>query len=169
MDDFITIGQIVKAVGIRGEIKIKPITDDPARFRRLKIVYIKSKPYKIESCRFDGDYVVFKLSGISDRNAAEELRNFFIEIDRVNAVPLEEGSYFIADILGCKLFTDDGEQIGKIVDVSQFGAADVFTVSNGQKTVRFPFLKKMIVKVDVDSGVVIVAKSVFDGVCVYED
>lgn len=81
MYDFITIGQIVKAVGIRGEIKIKPITDDPARFRRLKIVYIKSKPYKIESCRFDGDYVVFKLSGISDRNAAEELRNFFIEID----------------------------------------------------------------------------------------
>lgn len=169
MYDFITIGQIVKAVGIRGEIKIKPITDDAGRFRRLKIIYVKSKPYKIESCRFDGDFVVLKLAGIPDRNTAEELRDSFVEIDRVNAVPLEEGSYFIADILGCKLFTDDGEQIGKITDVSQFGAADVFTVSDGQKTVRFPFLKKMIVKVDVESGVVIVAKSVFDEVCVYED
>ncbi len=169
MNEFITVGQIVRAVGIRGEIKVKPITDNPERFKKLKIVYIKFRPYRMENCRMDGEFVYLKLAGVSDRNEAEKLKDLFIEIDRVNAVPLEEGSYFIADITGCKLYTDDGDEKGKIVDVSQYGAADVFTVTDGKKTLRFPFLKKMIVKVDVESGVVIVKKDVFDGVCVYED
>ena len=169
MNDFITIGQVVRAIGIKGELKVKPLTDDAERYKALKIVYVKNKPYKIERLRIDGDFVCLKLAGIDDRNSAELLKDVFLEIDRINAVPLEEGSYFIADIIGCKLFTDDGEEKGKVTDVSQYGAADVFTVCDGKNTVRFPFLKKMIVKVDVETGVIIVSKSVFDEVSVYED
>ena len=67
------------------------------------------------------------------------------------------------------MFTDDGAEVGKVTDVSQYGAADVYTVSDGKKTVRFPFLKKLIVKVDVEAGVIVLFKSVFDEVSVYED
>lgn len=169
MNEFITIGQIVRAVGIKGEVKIKPITDDKSRFEDLRVVYVKKQPYKIARCRFDKDYVYLCLHGVYDRNEAEELKDAFVEIDRVNAVPLEDGSYFIADIEGCKVFTDDGTEIGKVTEVSQYGAADVFTVSDGKNTVRFPFLKKMIVKVDTEAGVIVVKKDVFDGVSVYED
>jgi 16S rRNA processing protein RimM len=169
MEDFITIGQIVRAVGIRGEVKVKPLTDDKTRFDDLKIVYINKKPYKIACCRFDKDHVYLGLHGVYDRNEAEKLKDLYLEIDRVNAVPLEEGSYFIADIEGCKLICDDGEEIGKVTDVSQYGAADVFTVKGASGVVRFPFLKKMIVKVDVEAGLIIVKRSVFDEVSVYED
>lgn len=93
--------------------------------------------------RFDGGFVYLKVAGIEDRTAAESLKDAFIEIDRINAVELDEGSYFISDIVGCKVFTDDGTEIGKVTDVSQYGAADVYTVSDGRRTVRFPFLKNL--------------------------
>ena len=169
MNDFITIGQIVRALGIKGELKVKPLTDDAQRYKALKVVYIKNKPYRIEHIRLDDEFVCLKLLGIDDRNGAEHLRDEFLEIDRINAVPLEEGSYFIADIIGCKLFTDDGDEKGKVTDVSQYGAADVFTVCDGKNKLRFPFFKKIIVKVDVETGIIIVSKSVFDEVSVYED
>ena len=169
MKEYITIGQIVRAAGIRGEVKVKPLTDDPNRFKQLKTVYVESKPYRIEALRFDTDFVYLRFAGVSDRNAAETLKDKYIEIDRVNSVPLEEGSYFIADVIGCKLYTSDGTAVGAVTEVNQYGAADVFTASNGFKTVRFPFLKKMIVKVDVENGVIIVDKKIFDEVSVYDD
>ena len=169
MNDFITIGQILKATGIRGEFKVKPLTDDAERYKKLKLVYIGGSPRKITSMRFDESFVYLKVAGVEDRTAAENLKDSFIEINRINAVDPGEGSYFISDILGCKVFTDDGAEIGKVTDVSQYGAADVYTVSDGKKTVRFPFLKKLIVKVDVEAGVIVLFKSVFDEVSVYED
>lgn len=167
--DFITIGQIVRAIGIKGELKVVPLTDDPERFLRLKVVYIDERPYKVSSCRIDRGSVRLALAGVPDRTAAEKLKDKYVTIDRVNAVPLEEGSYFIADIIGCKLFLSDGSEVGKITDVDQFGAADVFTASDGRRVVRFPFLKKMIVKVAPESGVIVLDKGVFDEVSVYED
>ena len=170
MNEFIIIGQITKAMGIRGEVKVKPLTDDPNRYRKLKSVFIEDRPYRIERCRIDGnDAVYIKFLGVDTRNDAELLKDFFVKIDRVNAVDLDENTFFIADVIGCKLFTDDGAEIGKVTEVNQYGAADVFTASDGIKVVRFPFLKKMIVKVDVETGVIIVKKSVFDEVSVYEN
>ncbi len=169
MDEFITIGQIVRAVGIKGEVKIKPITDSPERYKALKVVYIDERPYRIALCRIDATAVYLMLDGVNDRNSAETLKDKYVKIDRINAVPLEEGSYFIADILGCSLKLDDGTCVGKVTEVNQYGAADVFTVSNGMDTILFPFLKKMIVSVDVEGGVIVVKKSVFDEVSVYED
>lgn len=169
MNDFITIGQIVRAVGIRGELKVKPLTDDPERYNKLKVVYVNGSPRRITSVRSDGGFVYVKLFGVDDRNGAEALKDAFIEIDRVNAVELNEGEYFIADVIGCKVYTDDGKEIGKVDDVSQYGAADVYTVSNGGAVVRFPFLKKLIVKVDIEASVIVLKKDVFDEVSVYED
>lgn len=169
MKDYITIGQIVRAAGIRGEVKVKPLTDDPNRFKQLKTVYIGEKPYRIEALRLDGDFVYLRFGGVSDRNTAETLKDEFIEIDRVNSVPLAEGSYFIADVIGCKLYTSDGKTVGKVTEVNQYGAADVFTAFDGVKTVRFPFLKRMIVKVDVENDVIIVDKKTFDEVSVCDD
>ena len=169
MNEFIIIGQITKAMGIRGEVKVKPLPDDSTRYRKLKSVFIEDKPYRIERCRIDNDAVIIKFLGVDTRNDAELLKDYFIKIDRVNAVDLDDNTFFIADVVGCKLFTDDGAEIGKVTEVNQYGAADVFTATDGKKIVRFPFLKKMIVKVDVETGVIILKKSVFDEVSVYEN
>lgn len=169
MDEFITIGQIARAVGIRGELKVAPLTDDKARFASLRQVYIASRPYRIERFRTDADFVYLKLAGVDDRTAAETLKGKFIEIDRVNAVALSEDSYFIADLIGCKLIGSDGENLGKITDIAGYGAADVFTAFDGKRTVRFPFLKKLLVSVSPEAGVIVVDRKVFDEVSVYED
>ena len=169
MSDYIVIGQITRAVGIKGEVNVSPLTDDAVRFSSLRLVYIRKKPYKIANCRFSKNNVILKFVGVDDRNNAETLKDEFLEIDRVNAIPLQDGSYFIVDIVGCELFFEDGTQFGIITDVNQYGAADVFTAKCNGKIVRFPFLKKLAVNVDVENKKIIVRRSVFDEVCVYED
>ncbi len=167
--DRITVGQILKAFGIRGEVKVKPITDDSERFFKLKVVYIGQNPYKICGCRIAEGYVYLKFVGVPDRTEAEKLAGEFLQIDRVNAVQLPEGSYFIADMQGCKLSLSDGTEIGVITDVLQYGAADVITVKSADNVYRFPFLKKLNAVVDIDRKTMVVDAKVFSEVSVSED
>ena len=168
MNDNIIIGRVVKAVGIKGEVKIAPITDDMLRYKKLKTVYITGIPYQILSCRFDKAFVFLKLNGVATRDDAEKLVGDYLEIDRVNAIVPENG-YLIADIEGCKLLLNDGGEIGVITDVAQYGAADVFTIEGNGKVCRCPFLNKVIEKIDVESKIIVANKKEFTAVCVYED
>ncbi|MBS6477339.1 MAG: 16S rRNA processing protein RimM [Firmicutes bacterium] len=168
MNDNIIIGRVVKAVWIKGEIKVAPITDDMLRYKKLKTVYITGIPYQILSCRFDKAFVFLKLNGFFTRVDAEKIVGDYLEIDRVNAIVPENG-YLIADIEGCKLFLSDGEEVGVITDVAQYGAADVFTIEGNGKVCRCPFLNKVIEKIDVESKIIVANKKEFTAVCVYED
>lgn len=168
MNDNIIIGRIIKAVGVKGEIKVNPITDDMHRYVKLKTVYIGGVPYQILSCRFDKAFVYLKLNGVVSREDAEKLIGDFIEIDRINAV-IPEGGYLIADIEGCRFYLSDGTELGIVTDVAQYGAADVFTIEGNGKVCRCPFLNRVIVKIDTDSKTIIADKNEFAGVCVYED
>ena len=168
MNDNIIIGRVVKAVGIKGEIKVAPITDDMLRYKKLKTVYITGIPYQILSCRFDKAFVFLKLNGFFTRDDAEKIVGDYLEIDRVNAIVPENG-YLIADIEGCKLFLSDGEEVGVITDVAQYGAADVFTIEGNGIVCRCPFLNKVIEKIDVESKIIVANKKEFTAVCVYED
>jgi len=164
--EFITVGEILKPQGIKGEIKIKPLTDDIERFKKLKAVYIEGVPYKIRSKREDGKFVYIGLFGVDDRNAAQTFAGKNLDIDEVNAVELEEGTFFIKDIIGCCVV--DGEKtLGKVTDVLQHGAADVFVI-DGEKNMLFPFLNRCIDDIDVKNKIIKI-NSAFYGVVVYED
>lgn len=149
---FITVGRVLKPQGINGEVKIQPLTDDPTRFKKLKVLYIDGAPFDIRSLRLSEGFVYVKLNGIDDRNAAETLRGKNADIDRVNAKPLEDGEYFIADLIGSAVVTQDGARLGKVVDVTAYGAASVCTVK-GEHTFSFPFVKKVIVSFDEESKI----------------
>ena len=101
------IGQIVNTFGIKGEAKVVPFTDDITRFDDLKKVYVKTKKtetlYKIESVRYHKNMVLLKLEGINNPEEVEKLKNAYLEIDREDAIPLEEGTYFIADLIGLEV------------------------------------------------------------------
>ncbi len=167
--DKITVGQIIKAFGIKGEVKVKPITDDINRFKKLKLVYIGETPYKIIACRIAEGFVYLSFIGVSDRNTSETLVGKMLEIDRVNAVDLEEGRYFISDMIGCKVILSDGSNVGVITEVAQYGAADVITVKDGDKVCRFPFIKKLNSNFDIENKIMNADAKVFNEVCVYED
>lgn len=149
MLDKLKVGLIVKPQGIKGEVKIQPLTDDINRFKSLKEVIIDDKNYRVLKAVIGGGTVFLTISGINDRNTAETFRGKFLYVTRENAVPLEEGRYFIADIIGCELVNDKGEKLGQITDVTP-NRVDVITVkkTNG-KIMRFPFLNDLVVDVDI--------------------
>ena len=149
MLDKLKVGLIVKPQGIKGEVKIQPLTDDINRFKNLKEVIIDDKNYRVLKAVIGGGTVFLTISGISDRNTAEAFRGKFLYVTRENAVPLEEGRYFIADIIGCELVNDKGEKLGQITDVTP-NRVDVITVKKTDgKIMRFPFLNDLVIDVDI--------------------
>ena len=169
MTNLLKIGLIVKPQGIKGEVKVQPLTDDINRFKKLKEVIIDDKPYKVLSSTIGGGTVFLSLSGISDRNTAESMRGKFLCVTRENAVALEQGRYFIVDIIGCSLVTDNGQKVGEIIDVTS-ARTDVFTVKcvDG-RILRFPFLKDLTASVEIDKKIVTVYEKRLKEVSCYED
>ena len=161
------IGTVVKAQGLRGEIKIKPYTDDIDNLLNIKNVFIDDISYKVLASRENGGMLFFYLSRICSIEDAETLRGKDIFIDRDDAAPLEEGGHYIVDILGCEVFAGQN-YVGKVTNIDQFGSADIYTVK-GEKTVRFPYLKKLVINADISNKKIILDEKVFLEVSIYED
>ena len=169
MQQNLKIGLIVKPQGIKGEVKVQPLTDDINRFKNLKEVIIDDKTYRVLKAVIGGDTVFLSLSGIPDRNTAETFRGKFLCVTRENALPLEEGRYFIVDIIGCNIVTEQGQTIGEVTDI--FSArTDVFTVKCvNDKIMRFPFLKDAIVSIDVENKLIVVKAKRLSEISCYEN
>ena len=154
------IGQIVNTFGIKGEVKVTPFTDDINRFDDLKEVYVKSKKeeklYQVEGTRYHKNMVLLKLKGIENPEDAEKLRNSYLEIDREDAIPLEEGTYFIADLIGLDVYTDEGILLGKVDDIYNTGSNDIYVVKNELgKQVLLPGIKDVIKEVKLDDRIIV--------------
>ena len=161
MEEYFEIGQIVNTSGLKGILKIKPFTDDIKKFSNLKTIYIKTKSglteFKIEQVRYVKNMVMLKLAGIDTVEEAEKYRNLYIKILRDQEEELEEGSYYVVDILGCKVNTDANQELGKIVDVFQTGSNDVYVVKDEQgKQILLPAIKEVIKNVDVKNEIITV-------------
>ena len=155
------IGQIVNTFGIKGFVKVNPWVNDVTRFDNLKKVYIKIrkelKELEIEEVKYHKNQVLLKFKGIDTIEQAESIRNAIIEIDRENAIPLEKGEYFIADLLESEVFTDEGEKLGILDDIYNTGSKDIYVVKNELgKTILLPGIKDVIKEVDVDNKKIIV-------------
>lgn len=161
MQKRLEVGQIVNTFGIKGEVKVTPFTDDINRFDNLKKVYVKTrkddKLYKVEGVRYHKNMVLLKLEGIENPEQAELLKNAFLEIDREDAVPLKEGQYFIADLIGLEVYTDEGNLLGKVDDIYNTGANDIYVVKDELgKQVLLPGIKEVIKQVDLENEKIIV-------------
>lgn len=151
------IGQIVNTFGIRGFVKVVPYVDDIERYDELKKVYIKSKnrktEYEVEEVKYQKNMVLLKLKGIDRIEEAEKLRNAFLEVDRENAIDLEEGEYFIADLIGLQVITDEGEQLGKIEDIYNTGSSDIYVVKDKLgKQILLPAIEEVIKEISIEEN-----------------
>ena len=165
----IVIGQVSKAQGVKGEIKINPYTDNINIFEELDEIFIGGKKYNIANAKFLCNGVFLKLEGIDDRNKAELLAGKDIFIPRDKANPLDAGEYYIVDVIGSEVSVG-GKPLGKLVDILQYGAADVYVVKlpNKQK-VMFPWLKAVVDKVDIENKTIDLVEEKFKEIAVYED
>ena len=156
MEDYLQVGVITKAHGVRGEVCVFPTTDDPKRFKKLKTVLLESKKERrqmqITSVKFLKNLVILKFEGIDDRDKAETYRQAELFVTREQAVPLGEDEWFIADMYGLAVMTDEGEDLGVLDDVLQTGANDVYIVKTPDGgEILIPALKQCILDVDTDA------------------
>lgn len=163
--DKLIIGQIVKCIGLKGMLKVVPITKDIKRFKQLKEVYLEGieNPFKVEFANPAGLFVNLKLEGYSTIESVEAYKNKYLLVDRRNAIELEEGEYFIQDLIGCKVFYYDGKLIGEISAVDNFGANDILYIKSAKDEVAVAFLDGIFETVDIKNKTIKASKK-FDEV-----
>ena len=161
MKEKLEVGQIVNTFGIKGFVKIYPFVNDINRFDDLKKIYVKRKnqenELEIEEVKYQKNMVLIKFKGIETPEDANKLRNAYVLIDRKDAIPLEEGEYFIADLLGLPVFLDTGEKLGVLEDIYNTGSSDIYVVKNELgKQYLLPYIDDVIKKIDIENSQIIV-------------
>lgn len=160
MTKYLEIGQIVNTFGIKGMVKIRPFTDDIRRFDRLKKVYIKKnnvEEYEIEEVKYHKDMVLIKFKGIENLEQANLLRNYYLLVNRDEEEPLEEGRYYIVDMLGIEVYTDEGKKLGILDDIFNTGSNDVYVIKDELgKQILLPAIKEVIKQVNIENKNMIV-------------
>lgn len=161
MEKYLEIGQIVNTFGIKGQVKVNPFTDDIKKFEKLKEIYIEKKNelklFQIEKVNYSKNMVILKLKGIETPEEAEKLRNSYIKIDRKNAKKLPEGTYYIADLIGLDVYTDENKLLGKLDYIYNAGSSDIYVVKDEQgKEILLPAIKDVLKQVDLKNGKIIV-------------
>lgn len=156
MEDRLRVGVITSPHGVKGEVNVFPTTDDMHRFGSLKKLYIdlgkEQKLCEIEDVKYFKNMVILKFSGIDDRNQVEGLRTKDLYIDREDAVALEEGEFFICDIIGFDVVTDEGNHLGTLKDVLTTAANDVYVVDMGEgKEALIPSIKQCILDTSLEN------------------
>ena len=160
MQKYLTIATILKPQGIRGEIKVMPQTDSAEDIKQFGHVIVDGTEYKVLACRAAAGFAYLTLRGVPDRNAAELLRGKDVLVDREEAPELPEGRVYIADVVGCTIVTEEGEELGKITDITP-AHTDIYTALIGGKEVMFPAAEGVIAKIDAEGGKVTVNKKRF--------
>lgn len=156
---FLVIGKIIGAHGIGGEVKAQVISEDPLRFGRMEQIYIgpdehEPEPVTLEQFRLHKGHALLKLAGIGDRDAAASLRGQLLYVPFKDAIPLEEGEYYEFQILDLEVWTVSGEHLGKVVEIIETGANDVYVVRGtypGHKEILIPAIESVVLEIDLES------------------
>ena len=159
--NFVVIGIIEKPRGLKGEVKIKPLTDHPDRFKRLSDVYLENKfekmePIAISKVSVCGSSVYAFIEGISNREQAQKLAGCYLSIKYEDVLPLPSGQFYHFQLEGLRVETESGCTLGEIKEVLDLSANDVLVVREGDKERLIPYIKDVILKVDIDGGVVVI-------------
>jgi 16S rRNA processing protein RimM len=154
MSDFVAIGKVSGAVGIKGEVKIIRWTDAPGRFSLLKSVWLgfdfeHAREFEVQGVRVAGKSVALKLSNVESRSVAEQLANQLVMVPSSKRVQPPEGTFFVDDVLGLEVVTEEGKRVGVVRDVLRLPSSDLWQVDTGVRVVSIPAVKEFIRVVDI--------------------
>ena len=149
----ITIGKAVKPFGVKGEMKIEPMTDFPERFKDLRRVFLVSPAGRelvceVRSLRYSGGFPLLQLDGYDSPEKAKALNGWFLKVPQEEAVPLPEGSYYWFELVGMEVVSEAGEKLGTIVEVFETGSNDVYVMKQGRKEIYLPATKEIVKHID---------------------
>ena len=159
--EYFEIGQIVNTFGIKGFVKVNPFTDYMERFEELKCVLVvknkETKEMQIEEVKYQKNVVLIKFKGIEDINMAEKYKGCYIKIKREDARKLPKDTYFIADLIGMKVYDENGNLLGTVNDIYNNKAHDIYVVKDDLgKQILLPAIKDVIKQIDIEEEKIIV-------------
>ena len=148
----ITIGKAVKPFGLKGEMKIEPLTDFPERFKKLGRVYLVSPAgkeiiCKVRSVRYAGEVPFLLFDGYDSPEKAKALNGWFVTVPEEDAVPLPDGRYYRYELIGMEVLSEGGEKLGAIVDIFETGSNDVYVMKHGKKEIYLPATREVIKRI----------------------
>ncbi len=161
MIDFVAVGRISGPVGLKGEFKIIPWADSPDRFKLLKNVWIghdseDAREFAVEEVRFTSRSTILRLGGIESRRAAEQMKDKLMLVPGSDIVLPPDGSFFVDDVLGMNVVTEEGKRVGIIRDILRLPSNDLWQVESGSRLISIPAVKEFIRKVDLETKTVII-------------
>jgi len=155
MTDYIQIGKIVNTHGVKGHVKITPLTDYPERFKKTKKVLVEGRngektEYLIEEVKYFKQLIILKFKGVEDMNSAELLKGLYLVIDKEDAVKLPKDTFYIFDLIGCDVYEGE-EHLGKLKEVLETGSNDVYIVEYNGRELLIPALGWVVLSVNIES------------------
>lgn len=161
--NYLTLGEILRPHGLRGEMRMRILTDYPERLTKgLETVYvgespeqIDATPFTLESARFHKDYLLITLKGVNDRNEADAFRGKMVMVDIDHAVPLEDGEFYLYQLIGLTVRTTEGQELGEIHQVIETGANDVYVVkSRNYGEILIPSHDETLISIDFEANII---------------
>jgi 16S rRNA processing protein RimM len=157
---FLLLGRVLRPHGIRGELRIEVLTDYPERIVSGTEVYLGPDPedgttavlYRVIHARKHQQYLILHLEDIPDRNAADLLRQQYVMVPLEDAVPLEDGEFYLFQAIGLRVHTDEGEDLGAVDEIIETGANDVYVVRGPRGEILLPATDECVVEVNIDAG-----------------
>lgn len=152
---FLAVGRIVRPHGVHGEVRVELLTDNPERFEWLDAVYVGEKSprlVEIESVRYHQNAVLLKLVGYPSRTEAEALRGELLQVPESEAVPLEEGEYFLYQLIGVEVETEEGINLGRLTEILETGANNVFVIEGQKGQLLIPDIPDVVKLVDIENN-----------------
>ncbi len=154
---YLLLGQVLRPHGVRGEVRVKILTDYPERMAQLEQVFLgsgaddaKAKVYTVDSARRNGEYMLLKIRDISDRDQADRLRQLFVMVALADAVPLDAGEFYLYQVIGLTVKLEDETVLGTITEVIETRANDVYVIASPQYgEVLIPVTEEIILKTDI--------------------
>jgi len=162
--EYLLIGQITRPHGIRGEMRLRLMTDYPERIRKLKHVYVSkrdngkdAKPLNVVGMRMHQTHGLLRVQEVSSRDDADRMRRLYVFVRLEDAVPLEDDEFYLFQVIGLEMKTEDGQVLGVVQRVMETGANDVYVVESEEYgEILFPITDETLIEHDIDNGVVYV-------------
>ncbi len=155
---FLAVGRVVRPHGLRGELLMQVLTDFPDRLQSVDTVFLGEthRPHKVESARRHGQDMLLNLAEIDGREAAEAVRGQWVSIQLADAADLPPGRYYYYQIEGLNVFTEEGEALGRVVEILETGANDVYVVRSDEREILLPAIDTVIREIDLEGGRMVV-------------
>ena len=153
---FIVVGRVLAPWGVKGEMKVEVMTDFPDRFSPLEEVYIDGSPVSVEKSRWHKGKAILKLATVDSVEAAETLRDRFLEIPESRLRPLPEDHYYQFQLMGLEVWTTEGKLLGHIANILPTGSNDAYVVHGEHGELLIPAIEDVVKSVELDKGRVIV-------------